>query len=272
MPTIRTEEGSIQVGSASLHYEATGAGPAVILVHGFSLDLRMWDSQFHLLSKEYRTIRYDSRGFGKSSLPTNVPYTHAEDLATLLRSVSITKARVVGHSMGGQVVLEAAIRYPELVERVVLIDPWLVDFDFSPEWRALWSQIAERGGRADIAGAKDLWWRSSGLFPVASVKAGIEVKRMVEEYSGWYFANMPHKFVTPISDRLGEVSVPVLIIVGERDIPDFHAIADLLSDAIPNAHKVVIPNVGHMANMEAPTQVNAAIAEFLERGRRTGPG
>ncbi len=272
MPTIRTEKGSIQVGSASLHYETAGAGPAVILVHGFSLDLRMWDSQFHLLSKDYRTIRYDCRGFGKSTLPTNVPYTHAEDLAMLLRSVSTTKARVVGHSMGGQVVLEAAIRYPELIERVVLIDPWLVDFKFSPEWRALWSQIAEFGARGDIEGAKDLWWRSSGLFPVASAEAGIEVTRMVEDYSGWYFANMPHKFVTPISDRLGEVSVPVLIIVGARDIPDFLAIADILNVAIPTVHKEIIAGVGHMANMEAPTQVNAAIAEFLESGRRTGPG
>ncbi|MFQ5923079.1 MAG: alpha/beta fold hydrolase [Anaerolineales bacterium] len=269
MSTIRTEEGTIQVGSAGLHYEVAGAGPVVILVHGFSLDLRMWDSQFSLLSKNYRTIRYDCRGFGKSSLPTNAPYTHAEDLAMLLRTVSITEASVVGQSMGGQVVLEAAIRYPELVKRVVLIDPWLVDFDFSPEWRALWSQIADCGARGDIAGAKDLWCFSSGLFPVGSDKAGTEVKRMVEEYSGWYFANIPHKYATPISDRLGEVSAPVLIIVGERDIPDFLAIADFLSATIPTAHKKVIAGVGHTANMEAPTQVNAAIAEFFERGRLT---
>lgn len=264
MPAIHIEEGTIQVGSASLHYEAAGAGSVVILVHAFSLDLRMWDLQFPPLSQTYRTIRYDCRGFGQSSLPTSAPYTHADDLAMLLCRVAAKKAAVVGHSMGGQVALEVAIRYPELVERVALIDPWLADFDFSPEWRALWSQIAESGARADITGAKELWLRNSGLFPTGAAKAAVEVEKMVEEYSGWYFANMPHKYATSISDRLGQTSAPVLIIVGERDIPDFLAIADLLCDAIPNAYKTMIPGVGHMANLEAPTQVNAAIAEFLE--------
>jgi len=266
MPTNRKEEGTIQVGAASLHYEAAGAGPVVILVHAFSLDLRMWDSQYSLLSQNYRAIRYDLRGFGKSSLPGDAPYTHADDLAGLLRSVSTAKASVVGHSMGGQVALEAAIRYPEMVERVVLIDPWLPDFSFSPKWSALWSQISECGNRGDIAGAKELWLHSSGLFPVGAAKAAVEVEQMVEDYSGWYFANMPHMYATSISDRLGQISAPVLIVVGERDIPDFLGIASLLGGAIPNAHKIVIPGVGHMVNMEAPTRTNAAIAAFLERG------
>jgi pimeloyl-ACP methyl ester carboxylesterase len=76
-------EGFANVNGTRLHFEATGTGPTVVLVHGHTLDLRMWDGQFEPLAQRYRVLLYDARGYGQSALPTDEPYSHAADLRGL---------------------------------------------------------------------------------------------------------------------------------------------------------------------------------------------
>lgn len=96
------KQGRVEVGNGSLYYEEAGTGAPVILVHGHSLDHRMWDEQFSVLAKKYRVIRYDLRGYGISSSQTeDYQFTHAEDLVTLMDSLHIKKAHIVGLSLGG---------------------------------------------------------------------------------------------------------------------------------------------------------------------------
>jgi pimeloyl-ACP methyl ester carboxylesterase len=89
----------------------------------------------------------------------------------------------------------------------------------------------------------------------------------VSDYSGWHFVNDdPHRHAErPAIHRLSEISVPTLLVVGERDLPDFHAVAETLTQAIGGARRVVLSNVGHMANMEAPQQFNEVVLEFLAK-------
>ena len=105
--------GVLVVPGARLAYEVTGQGPAVVLVHGFGLDMRMWDQQVEHLAPRFRVVRYDCRGFGASGpFDPAIPYTHAGDLAALLDHLAIGQAVLAGLSFGGRVALQAALAWP----------------------------------------------------------------------------------------------------------------------------------------------------------------
>jgi 3-oxoadipate enol-lactonase len=111
---------------ARLMDQESGDGPAVVLVHGFGLDMRMWDPQAGPLAERFRVVRYDCRGFGASGpFDPGVAYTHAGDLAALLDHLAIGDAVLVGLSFGGRVVLETALAAPARVRRLVLLTRFL---------------------------------------------------------------------------------------------------------------------------------------------------
>jgi 3-oxoadipate enol-lactonase len=108
--------GVMTVPGARVAYQAAGDGPAVVLIHGFGLDLRMWDPQLPVLAARCRAVRYDCRGFGASGpLDPAVPYTHAGDLIALLDHLAIADAVLVGLSFGGRVALQTALAAPDRV-------------------------------------------------------------------------------------------------------------------------------------------------------------
>src|SRR5262245_14497105 len=111
------------IPGAQLYYESSGSGEsAVVFVHGFSLDRRMWDDQFEVFSRGCRVVRYDMRGYGKSEMLPDVPYRHADDLCELLRVLGIGSAHLVGLSLGASVALELAASQPQMVSSLVLAD------------------------------------------------------------------------------------------------------------------------------------------------------
>src|ERR1700733_12192275 len=113
---------------ARLAYEVTGQGRAVVLCHGFGLDLRMWDPQVEPLAARFRVVRYDCRGFGASGpFDPAVPYTHAGDLLALLDHLAIDEAVLAGLSFGGRVVMQAALAAPRCVRGLALLDAVLDD-------------------------------------------------------------------------------------------------------------------------------------------------
>ena len=108
------KQGRVEVGNGSLYYEEAGWGEPVIFVHGHSLDHRMWDEQFPVFAKKYRVIRYDLRGYGISSSQTeDYQFTHAEDLVTLMDSLHIKKAHIVGLSLGGFITADMLAYFPD---------------------------------------------------------------------------------------------------------------------------------------------------------------
>ena len=104
----------VGVDHGTLYYEECGEGQPVILIHGHSLDHRMWDGQFADLARDYRVIRYDLRGYGLSSPQTeDFQFTHVEDLVALMDSLHIEKAHVVGLSLGGYIGADMLGWFPE---------------------------------------------------------------------------------------------------------------------------------------------------------------
>jgi 3-oxoadipate enol-lactonase len=259
------QQGTAEVNGTVLYYESAGSGHPLVLIHGFALDTRMWDYQFGAFTQHYRVVRYDMRGYGKSVPPTDERYSHTDDLKALLKHLTIDRAHVLGQSRGGAVAIDFALAHPGATGALVLVDPVLGGHSWSQEAArtdgAIWETAAKSGVEAGKA-----QWLAHPLFAPAREKPEVAARlgRMVSDYSGWHLINTDPGLYPdpPAAQRLHEIGAPTLIVVGERDLPDFHAIADTLQQ-IPNARKVVLPGAGHMCNMENPSRFNEVVLDFL---------
>ena len=260
----------IEVNGARIHYELAGAGDPVVFVHGFPFDLTMWEPQIPEFSRRFRTLRYDARGFGRSSLPGAEPYGHYHDLAALIEHFGLAPAHVVGLSRGGSIALNFALTYPHLLGKLVLAGaspgPTQAHKVHDSGPTEGYQQLLDVARKDGIDAAKRLYLQS-GIFDAArsNPDALAMVQRMVDDYSGWHFVNDdPHTDLDPPAhERLHEVAAPTLAIVGERDVELFHTLAGLVERHTPKARKAVIPGVGHMVNAEAPDAFNRLVLDFL---------
>jgi len=248
-----------------LHYESTGSGPPVVLLHGFATDLRLWDEQLPALASRYRVIRYDLRGFGRSPVPS-APYMHADDLKSLLDRRGVSRAALIGLSLGGGAAINFAIAYPERVRALVVVDPSLGGFPWSAEFRA--AQTATRATAINLGvDAARARWLSLPIFTpaLANPASSDRIRALVGAYSGWHWLNADpgRPFTPPAIQRLGQIAAPTLIALGELDTPDFQAIAATLERDIPGARKVTLQGVGHLANLEAAGRFNEIVVKFL---------
>ncbi len=263
---MNDETGFAEVSGAQLYYEVAGNGRPVVFIHGFTLDTRMWDDQFWPLAQQFRVVRYDMRGFGQSAVPNDEPYSHIEDLRALLDHLQIEQASLVGLSKGGAVALDFALMYPQRTHTLALLDTVLGGFSWSAEGsardRLVWQQAREGG----IPAAKASWL-SHPLFVPAMKQTAVATRltQMINDYSGWHFvhSNPEQGIEPPAAQRLHELQMPVLVIAGKQDTPDFLQITAVLSQQISQAQTFILPGVGHMVNMEAPETCNTLLQEFL---------
>lgn len=260
-------QGYAEVNGTRLYYDVVGSGPPLVLVHGFTLDARMWDPQIDDLARYYRVIRYDLRGFGRSALPGSEEYADTEDLHALLKYLGIDAAVVVGLSMGGGVAASFALDFPAAVRALVLADAMIEGHRWSAQWNAVVTPVWQGARTEGIAVGKARWLAHDGLFGPAREQPAVAVAlaRMIEDYSGWHWVNrnpLRRSAVLTI-DRLDQIQAPTLVIVGARDNADFQAQSEALATRIPGARKVVLPGVGHMSNMEDPPAFNRIVLGFL---------
>lgn len=262
--TTTTEEGFARLNGCELRYERRGAGEPFVFVHGFGLDRRLWDPQVEHLAGRGELVRYDCRGFGESSGPREVEYRHGADLLALLDQLGLARVTLVGMSMGGQVALETAVLHPERVRRLVLVDPFLADFEFSEAWRGMWRALAQLARTQGLEAAKDTW-REGMLFSMDErfPAAAEALRAMMDRWDGWHLGQPDHYPYRSVSHRLGEIAAPTLVTVGELDLPDFQAVAGVIAREVPGAEHAVIPGAGHVPNLETPAAFHRALDAFL---------
>jgi pimeloyl-ACP methyl ester carboxylesterase len=238
-----------------------------------TLDTRMWDDQFEALASQYWVVRYDARGFGKSALPTaGKPYAHTDDLKALLKHLDISRAFIMGLSMGGGIAIDFAVAHPEATKALIPVDSRLNGWQPDPEFAAYLSAVRTRAREAGIQAARDVWTYSAMFKPALENPAvASRLAEIIADYSGWHWVNdNPLRTPAPAAaQRLYTIRVPTLIVIGEHDVPDCQAIAGTLHRSIPDARKVVMARVGHMSNMEDPERFNALVADFLAAQQRT---
>jgi 3-oxoadipate enol-lactonase len=261
-------QGMAPVAGTHLAYEAAGDGPCLVLIPGFTLDMRMWDDQLDALAGQYRVVRYDMRGFGRSPMPEEMPYRDAADLLALLAHLGIERATILGLSYGAGVALDFALSYPDAVRALILVSSAVGGWTWSAAWSAqagpVWTAARELG----IAAARERWL-ALPLFGPAREQPTVasRLREMVTDYPGGHWVHDPQEYLQPPAlERLGEIGAPTLVVIGERDEPDFKAMAAALEQGIAGSRRVVLPGVGHMLNMEDPEQFNGLILRFLAEG------
>jgi len=250
--------------------EVAGEGPAIALVHEGICDSRMWDREWEEWSPSFRLLRLDLRGFGRSPLDPG-PFAHARDLIALLEEHDLAPAALVGVSLGGRVAIEVAVARPELVRALVLVAPGLPGHDWSHELRDAWAEeeTAFEAGDLDAALEASLrTWvdgprrRPEEVDPQVRARVG-EMQRRAYELGLGLEEDEEELLVEDLPQRLGEIRVPTLVLVGEEDQPDMHRIAERLEGEIPGAGRATIPGTAHVPSLERPREFDELVLPFL---------
>jgi pimeloyl-ACP methyl ester carboxylesterase len=252
----------VPIDGGHLRCEMAGHGEPLVFVHGFSLDRRMWEPEAAALARTRRVVTYDLRGFGASTVPTS-RYAHTDDLVALCDALELGAVDLVGLSLGGGIAIDCALAHPERVRRVAVIDSTLGGWKWSPgggpdfrSWKI---------GRTDGLGAARAAWLADPMFARTLAGPGAErLRALVGDYSGWHWLNDDpvRRLDPPAVERLGEIRVPLLSLVGEHDLGDFHAMAQKL-EREAGAHRRVIRGAGHLATFDAPEACLAALTSFF---------
>ncbi|MEO7002326.1 MAG: alpha/beta fold hydrolase [Ktedonobacterales bacterium] len=263
------QSGFAEVNGARLYYEVAGQGHPLVLTHESIGDNRMYDDQFGVFAQHYKTIRYDMRGFGQSSVPSG-PFSFSDDLYGLLRFLGIGQAHVLGMSMGGGASIDLTLSHPEMVSALVVSGSALGGFDSPDEANDPrgkdFEAAAQAGDHERLADlAVEVWVVGDGRVADQVNPAVRQRIRELELHNLSLGADesLAQQLDPPAIGRLSEIHAPTLVIVGDRDISDIQQIADLLAQGIAGAQKVVIRNTAHVPNMEQPEQFNRIVLDFL---------
>ncbi|HLY22086.1 MAG TPA: alpha/beta fold hydrolase [bacterium] len=268
------------VNGVRLYYEATGHGTPLVFVHEFAGDCRSWDPQVAYFARRYRAIAYNARGYPPSDVPETLDaYSQdiaVDDLRGVVEQVAGGPAHICGLSMGGYATLHFGLRYPDLARSLVVADCGYgsdTPEAFQRDADALGERI-QRNGMAAVA-------------PVYA-EGPMRVQFQRKDPQGWRaFADALARHSTTgsamtlrgvqgrrptvysLQDRLARLTVPTLIVTGDEDEPCLEP-GVFMKRQIKTAGLLVVPNTGHVVNLEEPGAFNAAVLEFLtlaESGR-----
>lgn len=266
----------VRENGLEIAYERVGEGPPLVLVHGAASDSRIWQPQIEGLADDLTVIAWDEPGAGRSSaLPTEFGLAdYARALAALIEALELEPAHVAGLSWGGTVAQELYRHRPELVATLIFVDSYA-------GWKGSLPQSEVRERVADLherlaAGPEEFDPSLPGLF---AADPPAEYVPLLERLAA---AVRPESLKVQLlimaetdqRDLLPRIAVPTLLIWGEADVRSPLTVARQFQRGIPDARLVVIPDAGHVSNLEQPERVNAAIREFCLRqsGPESGSG
>jgi len=256
------------VSGANVYYEIAGEGEALVFLHAGIADSRMWNDQFARFAAQFRTLRYDLRGFGKTTAPTQ-PYSHVEDLRVLLDHLGIQRAALIGCSNGGRVALDFLLTYPERASALVMVCSSPRGFKFAGEAPPLWDEIVAAYDSGDLERVArletQLWAVGINRTPDQLDPAFLD---LVSEMNLIALKNEEavgeEQYVEPPAvQRLAEVRVPTLLVIGELDSPVILKAGKLMMRQIAGARQVFMPTA-HLPSMERPHEFNRHVLEFLK--------
>ena len=268
-PPIKVETGVASFGISEIYYEVAGTGePTVVLLHGGLLDCTMWDDQFEMLSRNHRVIRFDASAHGRSALPPEAYWDHA-DLLGLMEHLQIESAVLVGLSMGGRVAIDMALEEPIRIRGLVAVSPGLGGYRFASDFHVENRKTMIAAWKSEdfdaVVEAFQREWTDGPLRAPEDVDQEVRERVRVMARNTVESVMEGRTLRTPAIERLTELQLPILVVVGELDMPGIHEIAGLLIEANPNAELVTIPNVAHMVNLEASEEFNQLLLDYLDR-------
>jgi pimeloyl-ACP methyl ester carboxylesterase len=230
-------------------------------------DRRTWDDQFHVFAEQFRAIRYDVRGYGKSSKPER-EYSKIEDLRALLEQLGVDRTALIGSSMGGGIAIDFAVEHPQLVWALVPVAAALSGVEETDEEREKWApvfgRIMEAANAGEIDRAVDLLmeiWAPLGT----GDRSGQRIRQIALENS-WAITNegsLAREIDPPALPRLSTIRAATLIVLGAQDLQDINQMWSQYGPRFPASRTVVLEGADHVVNMRQPEEFNRLVLEFL---------
>ena len=265
----------VEALGAKLHVEECGQGYPIIFIHEFASDMRGWESQIRHLSRRYRCITYNARGYPPSEVPEDAAsYSWqfaADDIDAVMWGLKIKRAHLVGSSMGGYAALQFELRYPGKASAIVAAG---VGSGSPPSQRDAWLRETSVLSRIFLD-------HGMGSMAERMARGPARIQLKYKDPDGWqeFVARLRQHSALGMSntmahcqalrpslhdlrDQLSQITVPVLLAVGDEDVRCLDTNL-MLKSALPNAGLWICPNTGHAINLEEPAAFNAEIQDFL---------
>ena len=259
----------INANGISVNYTLDGPpqAPVVTLSHSLATDLSMWDPQMATLTARFRVLRYDTRGHGGTDAPTGA-YTLdqlASDARALLHALGITRTHWIGLSMGGMIGQTLALSSPDLFGSLTLCD---TTSRIPAEAKPLWSErikTAETQGMEPLVEPTISRWFTAPF--VASHKDLVDrVRAMIRSTKPAGYAGCCHAISSlDLTDKIGAIKLPTLIVVGEEDQGTPVAASRTMHEKIAGSDLVILKSASHLSNVEQPGEFTRAITGLLAR-------
>ena len=258
--------------STNIAYDRAGPadGETVVLLHAGIADRGMWDPQWHAWSASHDVIRLDLRGFGESTARPDGRWTTYGDVLDTLSDLDVSRAHLVGCSMGSGVAVEVALAGVGIAQSLLLVAPGgpLIAAR-TPELEqfiAAENAALERGDLDAAAEANVRWWLDSPRRAATEVDPAVRdrvramQRRAFEITEDWEdVEEAEDELDPPALERLAELSVPTLVLLGDLDLDAIHEAARRCAEEIPAARLVTWPGTAHLPSMERPDEFAALV-------------
>jgi len=255
------------VNGLDIYYEDVGKGVPVIFGHSLVWDHEMFVHQVKALSPGYRCINVDYRNHGKSgSVKKEWPLdAYVDDNIALAEHLGISSAHWVGLSQGGMMAMRLALRRPELVRSLVILDSSAEpeEEEKRPQYEMMANMAAEQGAETVVEGVLPIFFAEDFTRDHPDQLAAYRQKFLDNDAEALKWAVFAVTRRDDISKKIAAIQAPTLVIVGEQDIATVPAHSDLIHRAIAGSKLVTIPGAGHMSPLEKPDAANAALTAFL---------
>jgi pimeloyl-ACP methyl ester carboxylesterase len=259
----------VEVDGARLRLRDEGQGFAVLLVHGWALDLDMWKPQVAAWSARLRVIRFDRRGFGLSSGQPGLA-ADARDIESLLRRLNLARVAILGMSQGARAAL--AVAAGALRQRIacLILDGAPFDASEGAEPEVPLARYRELARRAGVDAVRSEWRAHPFTQLRTDDRAAHElVARMIARYPA---VDLLARAQATRAVNAPAVAVPTLVLNGTCDTPRRRAMGDELKRSLPGAERALIPDAGHLPNLDQPAEYNRRVLSFIERHACAGHG
>ncbi|MCA9925632.1 MAG: alpha/beta hydrolase [Anaerolineales bacterium] len=260
-----------ELNGTKFYYELAGEGEMLVLIHAGICDSRMWDDQFAAFAEHYRVLRYDWRGAGQTAV-VDTSFSHHDDLYAILNHLEITKAHLVGCSIGGTIAIDFALAFPEKVISLTTVNstPRGLKFDDPPPPQ--WDEVDVACEAGDWERASELevqiWVDGSQRTPDqvdGSIRDKVRAMNLIQLLNDEKELGEERPLSPPAYQQLNHIQQPTLIVNSDLDMPRIGKAADFMAADIPNSTQVTVTGTAHLPNMEKPDEFNQIVLDFLRR-------
>jgi len=272
MNEIRIDSGFADINNARIYYELAGNGQPFVMIHAGVADNRQWNNEFATFARRFQVLRYDMRGYGQSE-PVEGEFSHLQDLAALLDYLHLDQELILmGCSMGGGLAMNFAQAHPSKVKALIMVDsgPPGLELDVPTPDKFEEAEKAYDAGDLDRLAELEtqIWFDGTGRTPdqvnQAMRKLLYEMNRNAIAHEAKQLGKRIPDSDIPAAQRVHELSMPVLVIVGAHDTPYILVAADYMLEKIPSAQKAIIEDAAHLPNMDHPEEFRRVVTEFLD--------